>query len=77
MEKVLDINVAIEVTTSFLVLHDPMSLIELRETGQCEFGSGDGLDLDYPGITPQNQSVSLTIPASRVLTQASLPRCWQ
>ncbi|HWP91824.1 MAG TPA: neuraminidase-like domain-containing protein [Thermodesulfobacteriota bacterium] len=47
-----------------LVLHDPMALIALKETGQCEVFLPEALfDADYPGHYMRRvKSVSLTIP---------------
>jgi hypothetical protein len=47
-----------------LVLHDPMALITLKETGQCEVVLSEALfDADYPGHYMRRlKSVSLTIP---------------
>jgi Tc toxin complex TcA C-terminal TcB-binding domain/Neuraminidase-like domain len=47
-----------------LVLHDPLALIALKETGQCEVELPEPLfDIDYPGHYMRRiKSVSLTIP---------------
>lgn len=47
-----------------LVLHDPMALITLKETGMCDFCLDESLfDADYPGHYMRRiKSVSLTIP---------------
>jgi len=47
-----------------LVLHDPMALITLKETGQCEVDLPESLfDADYPGHYMRRiKSLSLTIP---------------
>lgn len=47
-----------------LVLHSPMALIQLKETGICEFSLYEALfDADYPGHYMRRiKSVSLTIP---------------
>jgi hypothetical protein len=47
-----------------LVLHDPMSLIRLKETGECQFTLPEAFfDADYPGHYMRRiKSVSLTIP---------------
>jgi hypothetical protein len=47
-----------------LVLHDPMALITLKETGECEVDLPEELwDADYPGhYFRRIKSVSLTIP---------------
>jgi hypothetical protein len=47
-----------------LVLHDPLALITLKETGQCEVFLPEALfDADYPGHYMRRiKSVSLTIP---------------
>ena len=47
-----------------LVLHDPLALIALKETGQCEVVLSKALfDADYPGHYMRRlKSVSLTIP---------------
>ncbi len=48
-----------------LMLHDPMALIALKETGQCHVSLPEALfDVDYPGHYMRRiRSVSLTIPA--------------
>jgi hypothetical protein len=48
-----------------LVLHDPLRLIALKTTGQCEISLPEALfDMDYPGhYLRRIKSVSLTIPA--------------
>jgi Tc toxin complex TcA C-terminal TcB-binding domain len=47
-----------------LVLHDPMALITLKETGHCEIDIPEALfDMDYPGhYLRRLKSASLTIP---------------
>jgi hypothetical protein len=47
-----------------LVLHDPLALITLKETGLCEISLPEFLfDADYPGHYMRRiKSVSLTIP---------------
>ena len=47
-----------------LVLHDPMKLIELKETGQCEVELPESyFDADYPGhYFRRIKNVSITIP---------------
>jgi hypothetical protein len=47
-----------------LMLHDPMALITLKETGLCEISLPEALfDMDYPGHYMRRiKSVSLTIP---------------
>jgi hypothetical protein len=47
-----------------LLLHDPITLITLKETGQCEVELPEALfDVDYPGHYMRRlKSVSLTIP---------------
>ena len=54
-----------EITRSIsLVLHDPMALITLKETGLCELELPEAFfDMDYPGHYMRRiKSVSLTIP---------------
>jgi Tc toxin complex TcA C-terminal TcB-binding domain/Neuraminidase-like domain/Putative peptidoglycan binding domain len=48
-----------------LLLHDPIALIQLKESGRCEFDLPESLfDADYPGhYFRRIKSVSLTIPA--------------
>jgi hypothetical protein len=48
-----------------LVLHDPLALIALKETGHCSVSLPEALfDMDYPGhYIRRIKSVSLTIPA--------------
>jgi hypothetical protein len=48
-----------------LVLHDPLALIALKQTGRCEFALTESLfDADYPGhYFRRIKSVSITIPA--------------
>ena len=47
-----------------LVLHDPLALIALKQTGHCKFEVSESLfDADYPGhFMRRLKSVSLTIP---------------
>jgi hypothetical protein len=47
-----------------LLLHDPLALITLKETGECEFELPEALfDMDYPGHYMRRiKNVSLTIP---------------
>src|SRR2546429_9789027 len=48
-----------------LVLHNPLALIRLKETGQCEIDLPEALfDADYPGHYMRRlKSVSLTLPS--------------